>query len=246
MYEYEKWEVLTQRVAWACTTGLGVAVLLMAVVAAPAEAKKNAKQPEKKWAEVMPDPDNGEPLTLIVSLRDQQLDIYRGLSLIATSKVSTGTAAYPTKAGMFSILEKRRYHHSNMYSAAPMPWMQRLTWSGTALHGGVVPDYPASHGCIRLPFSFAPKLFQITTRGENVIIAGDRPVPKLVDTPVFSRTSDPNDTKELTSANDVSTLNHAIPDEEGSQASQRDRFRQIRRHSVCCPFTYLDHTTDWA
>ena len=226
MYEYDKCEGLAQRAAWACTTGLGVAVLLMAVVASPAEAKKNAKQPEKKWAEVMPDPDNGEPLTLIVSLRDQQLEIYRGLSLIAKSKVSTGTAAYPTKAGVFSILEKRRYHHSNMYSAAPMPWMQRLTWSGTALHGGVVPDYPASHGCIRLPFSFAPKLFQITTGGENVIVTGDRLVPKLVETPVFFQPSDLNDTKEPISANDISALSDAIPglsasaeDQEGSQAS---------------------------
>ena len=198
----------------------------MAVVVPPAEAKKNVKQPEKKWAEVMPDPDNGEPLTLIVSLRDQQLDIYRGLSLIARSKVSTGTASYPTKVGVFSILEKRRHHHSNMYSAAPMPWMQRLTWSGTALHGGVVPGYPASHGCIRLPFSFAPKLFQITTGGENVIIAGDRPVPKLVETPAFFQSSDPNDTEELTSANDISALNHSTPslsasaeDEEGSQGA---------------------------
>ena len=226
MYEYDKGEALAQRVALACTTGLGVAVLLMAVVAPPAEAKKNVKQPEKKWAEVMPDPDNGEPLTLIVSLRDQQLDIYRGLSLIAKSKVSTGTAAYPTKAGVFSILEKRRHHHSNMYSAAPMPWMQRLTWSGTALHGGVVPGYPASHGCIRLPFSFAPKLFQLTTGGENVIVTGDRPVLKLVDNPVFFQPSDPNDTKELTSASEISALNDATPalsasaeDEEGSQAS---------------------------
>jgi peptidoglycan hydrolase-like protein with peptidoglycan-binding domain len=211
VYEYDKCEALAQRAAWGGTTGLGVAVLLMAVVASPADAKKNAKQPEKKWTEVMPDPGNGEPLTLIVSLRDQQLDIYRGLSLIAKSKVSTGTAAYPTKAGVFSILEKRRHHHSNMYSNAPMPWMQRLTWSGTALHGGVVPGYPASHGCIRLPFSFAPKLFQITTGGENVIIAGDRPVPKLVDTPVFFRTSDPNDTKELTSAREVGALSDSIP-----------------------------------
>jgi hypothetical protein len=141
----------------------------MAVVASPAEAKKNAKQPEKKWAEVMPDPDNGEPLTLIVSLRDQQLEIYRGLSLIAKSKVSTGTAAYPTKAGVFSILEKRRYHHSNMYSAAPMPWMQRLPvgnraswWRGAGLsrlswlHSATVlvrtqaiPDYDRRRECNR-------------------------------------------------------------------------------------------------
>ena len=95
--------------------------------------------------------------------------------------MSTGTREYPTNAGVFSILEKRRYHHSNMYSAAPMPWMQRLTWSGTALHGGVVPDYPASHGCIRVPFSFAPKLFEITGGGENVIVSAERAVPKIVE-----------------------------------------------------------------
>ncbi len=71
---------------------------------------------------------------------------------------------HATKAGVFSILEKQRYHHSNIYSGAPMPWMNRITWSGTALHAGVVPGYPASHGCIRLPFSFAPKLFQMTTK----------------------------------------------------------------------------------
>ena len=81
---------------------------------------------------------------------------------------------------MFSILEKQRYHHSNLFSGAPMPWMQRLTWCGTALHAGIVPGYPASHGCVRLPFSFAPKLFQITTLGENVVVTGDRVVPKLI------------------------------------------------------------------
>src|SRR5262249_19496770 len=113
------------------------------------------------------------------------MDIYRGITLVTTTKVSTGTPIYPTKAGIFSILEKQRYHHSNMYSAAPMPWMQRLTWSGTALHGGIVPGYPASHGCIRLPFSFAPKLFEVTTGGENVVVAHDRPVPALIEHPVL-------------------------------------------------------------
>jgi peptidoglycan hydrolase-like protein with peptidoglycan-binding domain len=88
---------------------------------------------------------------------------------------------YATKAGVFSILEKKRRHHSNIYSAAPMPWMQRLTWSGTALHAGVVPGYPASHGCIRLLFSFAPKLFQITTVGEHVVVAQDSLTPKLIE-----------------------------------------------------------------
>jgi hypothetical protein len=124
-------------------------------------------------------------MTLIISLRDQMLDVYRGTLLIASSKVSTGMPRYSTKAGVFSILQKRRRHHSNMYSAAPMPWMQRVTWSGTALHGGVVPGYPASHGCIRLPFSFAPKLFQVTGIGDNVVIAANRTMPKLIEHPAL-------------------------------------------------------------
>ena len=216
MYEYDKGGALPQRVALSLVTGLGVAALLVAITA-PAEAKKNAKQPEK-LAEVISDPDNGEPLTLVVSLRDQQLDIYRGLTLIAKSKVSTGTAAYPTKTGVFSVLEKQRYHHSNMYSAAPMPWMQRLTWSGTALHGGVVPGYPASHGCIRLPFSFAPKLFQITTGGENVIVASDRPEPKLVENPTLFQPSDPGDTKEQANAIETSAASDlTLPSSENAE-----------------------------
>ena len=85
--------------------------------------------------------------------------------------------------GAFSIIEKQRWHHSNIYSGAPMPWMNRITWSGTALHAGVVPGYPASHGCIRLPYSFAPKLFQMTTVGDNVIVSRSRPTPTLIEHP---------------------------------------------------------------
>jgi peptidoglycan hydrolase-like protein with peptidoglycan-binding domain len=208
VYEYERGEArkFAQRVASAFTTGLGVAALLVAVATAPAEAKKKPK-PIEKSTEAILDPANGEPLTLVISLGDQKIDVYRGLTLITSSKVSTGTPDYPTKAGVFSILEKRRYHHSNMYSAAPMPWMQRLTWSGTALHGGVVPGYPASHGCIRLRFSFAPKLFQITTGGENVIIARDRPAPRLVDHPTLFQPSGLSDEKQ---EEEVAPSNNAI------------------------------------
>lgn len=159
---------------------LGVAVVAAAVGASlPAEAKKQ-KNGNKQVEAAIPDPADGEPMTLVVSLSQQKVDVYRGVTLITSSKVSTGMRGYATKAGVFSILEKRRHHHSNLYSGAPMPWMNRITWSGTALHAGVVPGYPASHGCIRLPFSFAPKLFKITTVGDNVIVARDRPVPQLI------------------------------------------------------------------
>lgn len=162
---------------------LGIAALATAVgLTIPAEAKKRQGS-TKPAEEAIPDPTNGEPMTLVVSLNNQKVDIYRGTTLITSSKVSTGMRGYATKAGVFSILEKRRHHHSNLYSGAPMPWMQRLTWSGTALHAGVVPGYPASHGCIRLPFSFAPKLFGITTVGEHVVVARESVAPQIIDHP---------------------------------------------------------------
>ena len=123
----------------------------------------------------------GDPLLLSVSLNRQTIDVYRGTHLIASSKVSSGMPGHETKPGVFSILEKQRFHHSNIYSGAPMPWMQRLTRSGTALHAGAVPGYPASHGCIRLPFSFAPKLFQMTAVGGNVLVANDELAPKPIE-----------------------------------------------------------------
>jgi peptidoglycan hydrolase-like protein with peptidoglycan-binding domain len=172
-----------QKLLLAFTRALAVAALLSAAAAFPAHAKKNHEPATEPTKKTIPDPKDGQPMTLIISLRDQKIDIYRGTLLIATSKVSTGMRGYTTKPGIFSILEKQRYHHSNMYSAAPMPWMQRLTWSGTALHGGVVPGFPASHGCIRLPFSFAPKLFQITSIGDNVIVALDGAEPNFIEHP---------------------------------------------------------------
>jgi lipoprotein-anchoring transpeptidase ErfK/SrfK len=128
-------------------------------------------------------PAQGDTILLSVSLNHQTLDVYRGAHLIASSKVSSGMPGHETTPGVFSILEKRRFHHSNIYSGAPMPWMQRLTRSGTALHAGAVPGYPASHGCIRLPFSFAPKLFRMTAVGGNVLVANNQLSPKPIEHP---------------------------------------------------------------
>ncbi len=156
-------------VAW-----VGIAVLTALAVNSPAEArKKKAAEPETPIVDV----NNGDPMIVVVSTGQQKIDIYRGTKLVTSSAVSTGTASYPTMIGAFSILEKRRYHHSNLYSNAPMPWMNRITWSGTALHAGIVPGYPASHGCIRLLYSFAPKFFQISSVGDNVIVSKGRPAP---------------------------------------------------------------------
>ena len=170
------------RMAAGLTTALGIAALFLTAATMPADAKKR-KPGANPIEQTLPQPDSGEPMTLIVSLRQQRVDVYRGTTLVTSSKVSTGMRGYSTKAGVFTILEKKRMHHSNLYSGAPMPWMQRVTWSGTALHAGVVPGYPASHGCIRLPFSFAPQLYKITGVGEHVVVAQNRPAPAIIDHP---------------------------------------------------------------
>src|SRR5216683_7058718 len=97
------------------------------------------------------------PLQIIISIADQRVLLFDNGALIARSSVSTGTQGHPTPLGVFSVISKQRWHRSNIYSAAPMPYMQRITWSGIALHAGVVPGHPASHGCIRLPEEFAVK-----------------------------------------------------------------------------------------
>ena len=114
-------------------------------------------------------------LQIFIAKDTQSMTVYDGGQVIATSKVSTGKAGHSTPTGIFSILEKKKYHESNIYSNAPMPFMQRLTWSGIALHEGHVPNYPASHGCVRLPAKFAKALYQMTERGGHVIIT-DQPV----------------------------------------------------------------------
>ncbi|MGI9353132.1 MAG: L,D-transpeptidase family protein [Rhizobiaceae bacterium] len=111
------------------------------------------------------------PLQIIVSLEEQNLKVFRGKKLVTQSNISSGKRGHETPTGVFSVLQKNRHHRSNIYSGAPMPFMQRLTWSGIALHSSnSVPDYPASHGCVRLPHAFARQLFNLDTRGAHVII----------------------------------------------------------------------------
>jgi hypothetical protein len=117
------------------------------------------------------------PLQIIISIADQRVSLYDNGALVARSSVSTGVRRHPTPLGVFSVIEKERWHRSNIYSAAPMPYMQRITWSGIALHAGVLPGYPASHGCIRLTNDFAIRLWHLTKRGARVIIARQDVVP---------------------------------------------------------------------
>lgn len=112
------------------------------------------------------------PLYAVVSLADQHVTFYDANGLYARGLVSTGVPAHPTPAGIFTILEKERWHRSNIYSGAPMPFMQRLAWTGVAMHEGAVnPGHTASHGCIRLQSAFARQLFAVTAAGERVIVA---------------------------------------------------------------------------
>lgn len=143
---------------------------------------------------------DNKSLQIVVSKSDQSLALYENGEIVATSKVSTGKAGHETPSGIFSILEKRKYHESNIYSAAPMPFMQRLTWSGIALHEGKVPNYPASHGCVRLPPKFAQSLFRDTQYGVHVIIT-DRPVSlRFIEHPaLFEPRDDVDDGKLLLS-----------------------------------------------
>jgi lipoprotein-anchoring transpeptidase ErfK/SrfK len=110
------------------------------------------------------------PLVLAISIDKQKLKIYDANGFFAETPISTGMRGHPTPMGVFSVIEKDRYHHSNIYSGAPMPFMQRITWSGVAMHAGVLPGYPASHGCIRMPMAFAVKMWGWTKMGARVVV----------------------------------------------------------------------------
>ncbi len=118
------------------------------------------------------------PVVLLVSLPDQVLSVYRNGVRIGRSTVSTGKADKATPTGVFTILQKKVDHTSSIYKGAKMPHMQRLTWSGVALHAGHLPGYPASAGCVRMPVDFAAKLYSVTTNGTTVIITDDKSAPR--------------------------------------------------------------------
>src|SRR5882757_5523113 len=113
----------------------------------------------------------GEPIMAIVSIKTQQVTFYDAEGWILRAPVSTGVKGRETPAGVFALLEKDKDHHSSMYDDAWMPNMQRITWNGVALHGGPLPGYAASHGCVRMPYGFAENLFDKTQIGMRVIIS---------------------------------------------------------------------------
>ncbi|MFC3642570.1 L,D-transpeptidase [Aquibium oceanicum] len=124
-----------------------------------------------------PDRQPTGPVAVVVSIPEQRVHVYRNGVRIAASTCSTGKPGHETPTGVFVVLQKDKHHRSSTYNNAPMPNMNRLTWSGIALHAGNLPGYPASHGCIRLPMAFSEKLFEITHLGTPVIIAGSHSDP---------------------------------------------------------------------
>jgi len=130
-----------------------------------------------------PDRAPAGPLLIVVSIDDQVAYVYRNSVRIARSTVSTGAPGHETPNGVFTILEKNRVHESSIYKGAQMPNMQRLTWSGIAMHAGHLPGYPASHGCIRLPHAFSDKLFSLTEKGGTVVITKKYAKPSTTNKP---------------------------------------------------------------
>ena len=126
------------------------------------------------------------PMLLIVNLKTQRALIYRNGVPIGATTVSTGRPGYSTPTGVFSILQKHVQHYSSTYDNAPMPYMQRLTWRGVALHAGNLPGYPASHGCIRLPLGFAKLLYGATKVGMTVVITDREALPRAAPSPEMS------------------------------------------------------------
>jgi hypothetical protein len=117
------------------------------------------------------------PVMAVVSLSRQKVTVYSAHGRMLEAPVSTGQSGYETPAGLYSVIERKTQHFSNLYENAPMPFMQRITWSGIALHEGDLPGYPASHGCIRLPYGFAGRLFHMSRRGMRVVVVRDDVAP---------------------------------------------------------------------
>ncbi len=150
------------------------AMAALTALTADAAARQARPAPLKEAAAPR---DAGEPIMAIVSIKSQQVTLYDTDGWILRAPVSTGTTGRETPAGVFAVVEKEKDHRSNMYDDAAMPNMQRITWNGIALHGGPLPGYAASHGCVRMPFGFAEKLFDKTRIGMRVIISPDNAEP---------------------------------------------------------------------
>lgn len=184
--------------------------------AVPVEMPKDARKPRG-------------PLVIAISLDRQSLKLYDADGFYAEAPVSTGMRGHTTPMGVFSVIQKNKYHRSNIYSNAPMPYMQRLTWSGIALHAGVLPGYPASHGCIRMPMNFAVKLWSWTRMGARVIVAPGEVAPSDVSHPLLATqrlplvAATPATTPVVTRTADASATLPAVPATTATDATSESK-----------------------
>jgi L,D-transpeptidase catalytic domain len=191
-----------------CVVALGLA---LAAASSPAEAKTKAKHrpghPETEHVSKLPFGDIPKgPLQIFVSINQQKLHFYSDGAHVIDELVATGVPGHLTPMGVFSVVERDRYHHSNIYDNAPMPFMERITWSGVALHEGVGLGHQASHGCIRMPHDFAARLWQLQTMGMRVIIARPELMPTdFADAHLFVRKQ-----KAVTPSASLQTLKTAL------------------------------------
>jgi lipoprotein-anchoring transpeptidase ErfK/SrfK len=153
---------------------------------APPRMRKSVKKhiPKEEIAKDSRKPQG--PLIIAISIEKQVLKVYDANGAFAETPISTGMRGHSTPMGVFSVIQKHKYHHSNIYSGAPMPYMQRITWSGVAMHAGVLPGYPASHGCIRMPMNFAVKMWGWTRMGARVLITPGELAPESFSHPLLA------------------------------------------------------------
>ena len=171
--------------------GLAMVALVALTSCMAVDSADAGKRRSRQNEETPQDTLTGQPIMAIVSIKDQRVTIYDAAGGAMRSRVSSGRTDYETPVGIYSVLEKEQEHYSNVYDDASMPFMQRITWSGVALHAGVLPGYPASHGCVRLPDSFAQRLFPLTKVGMRVIIAYDDVAPVEISHPLLLKPTPP-------------------------------------------------------
>ncbi|HEX5213598.1 MAG TPA: L,D-transpeptidase [Pseudolabrys sp.] len=148
----------------------------------PLRKQRHNHEPESARQTVREQHPQG-PFQIVVEIAKQEVELYGQNGFVARAPISTGMPGHPTPLGVFTVLSKAKWHQSNIYSGAPMPYMQRITWSGVAMHAGPRPGYPASHGCIRLPEDFAIWLFHTTKVGARVIVTREPAPPVDIDNP---------------------------------------------------------------
>ena len=160
-----------------CAAALVIASFAIGVI--PGADARTAQREEH----FVPDHTPGTPLLAVVGLAEQRVSIYDAKGKIMESPVSSGQTGYETPAGIYSIVQKEEDHHSNLYDDASMPFMERITWTGMALHAGVLPGYAASHGCVRLPYDFAERLYDVTNMGMRVVVVREEIAPAEIAQP---------------------------------------------------------------